>query len=811
MATEGYRWAGLGAVHFWMTDGTGGIYNSWQPVAVLCRQWNWTFAAGSKVARTLKVFNDTRFADPIDVTWQLNVGPSAVAQGVNKFNVAPGTAEQFEITLDVPRAGKSRTTGQLVLTASRGGKEVFRDVKPLVIIDANGAARPHLAKSDLLVLDPSGSVKARLAARGIDFSEIPSFDALPAKARVVLVGANALTPEQSTSPKWLELAADGTRVIVLEQAHPLHYQAIAADLEPTGYVGRVAFSENLEHPVFAGLGQEDFFTWSKDHVVYRNAYKKAVKGCRSLVQCEPELACTAMVECQVNDGLMILCQLVVGEKLAFDPVAQRLFDNTLNYAADYQVSRKQTVLVADAQSPWARTLSASGLKYDLQSNVGAALTEGKHEIVVAQATPATLRSLVEKRELLQAFTDRGGYVMLCGLTPAGLADFDRLVGFHHAIRPFEMERVTLATPNDPLMAGLTARDVVMESSEQVTQWGGDKFMASDVFSYVVDLNDIAPFCKIPGPEYFHNPGAGPGWDHWPRNMVNGFTSADSWKYSFTIAYGKGEPLSWSMELPKEEEIVEISILPAPIFNRIARLKLTFDGGDPLTLELAGTPGRQFLPVPPHRARRLGIEVVPVEGKDPLVGIDNLRIRVTRPADFSQRVRPMLNLGAMVHYPMGQGGVILNNLLLQDKEHVPVNAQKKQNIVSTILRNLGATFAGGRIVTAAQMRFLPVPFNEQANAYLTKGHGTFPDADLSTLPVGEQKFAGVTYKINDFRTSPVPSCVMLRGPGVDGRLPAEATIKVGRMADALFFLQAFIQGQEWRRTIRTSGRRWRSNT
>ena len=70
MATEGYRWAGFGAVHFWMTDSTGGIYNSWQPVAVLCRQWNWTFASGGKVARTLKVFNDTRFADPI--TWPGN-------------------------------------------------------------------------------------------------------------------------------------------------------------------------------------------------------------------------------------------------------------------------------------------------------------------------------------------------------------------------------------------------------------------------------------------------------------------------------------------------------------------------------------------------------------------------------------------------------------------------------------------------------------------------------------------------------------------------------------------------------------------
>ena len=69
-------------------------------------------------------------------------------------------------------------------------------------------------------------------------------------------------------------------------------------------------------------------------------------------------------------------------------------------------------------------------------------------------------------------------------------------------------------------------------------------------------------------------------------------------------------------------------------------------------------------------------------------------------------------------------------------------------------------------------------------------------DLSTLPVGEQKFAGVTYKINDFRTSPVPSCVMLRAR-VDGRLPPEATIKVGHKADALFFLHGYIQVQEWK--------------
>ena len=116
---------------------------------------------------------------------------------------------------------------------------------------------------------------------------------------------------------------------MLEQEHPLHFQALPADLAPTDYVGRVAFMENPEHPAFAGLAQADFFTWSGDHVVYRNVYKKATRGAVSLAHCDEQLGYSAIAECPVNEGLMVLCQMVVGEKLATDPVAQRLFDNLL--------------------------------------------------------------------------------------------------------------------------------------------------------------------------------------------------------------------------------------------------------------------------------------------------------------------------------------------------------------------------------------------------------------------------------------------------------------------------------------------------
>src|SRR5262249_38480482 len=44
MLSEGYRWHGVAAFHFWFgPDRADAHYNSWQPVCVLCREWNGTF------------------------------------------------------------------------------------------------------------------------------------------------------------------------------------------------------------------------------------------------------------------------------------------------------------------------------------------------------------------------------------------------------------------------------------------------------------------------------------------------------------------------------------------------------------------------------------------------------------------------------------------------------------------------------------------------------------------------------------------------------------------------------------------------
>ena len=424
MLSEGYRWCEVAAWQFWMTNSQRQYYAAWSPVAVLCRQWNWTFRSGQRVTRTLKTFNDTRFESPITTTWQLLVGDREIAKQRRTDKIPPGEALEMEVQFTLPPVAQ-RTEGRLVLTAARDGKQVFRTEKPLSILAPDRIAKPALSAAQLAVYDPHGQTTAYLQRRGIGFTRLDTARTVPAEAKVVVIGSDALTQRQVTDTTWYTLAASGKRVIVLDQQYPLRYQAIPADLEPTEFVGRVGFSENLSHPIFAGLRQADFFTWGNDHVVYRNAYRKGTKGGRSLFQCDNGLTCTALVESQVGDGLLLLCQLAIGQKVAKEGVAQTVLANMLNYAASYRPVRKQTHCYLPDDGPRAHLVRDLNLKYDDVAAPRAALRGDG--IAIIDATPENLSQLAAHRDQVDAFCQRGGWLMLWGLTTDGLPDYNRVV------------------------------------------------------------------------------------------------------------------------------------------------------------------------------------------------------------------------------------------------------------------------------------------------------------------------------------------------------------------------------------------------
>ena len=102
-----------------------------------------------------------------------------------------------------------------------------------------------------------------------------------------------------------------------------------------------------------------------------------------------------------------------------------------------------------------------------------------------------------------------------------------------------------------------------------------------------------------------------------------------------------------------------------------------------------------------------------------------------------------------------------------------------------------------MVPGAGMTYTPIPLDEKCNMFLTRDKGWFDDRDFTALPKGEQKFTGVTYLVRDFKTSPLPSCIMLAGQNGPANLPKEVKgIKIDTKADALFFLHTAHYQHPW---------------
>ncbi len=798
MMQQGYRFADYGAWHFWMnqSDADDSQYRYFAPRAALCREWDWSFAAGQTVKRTIGLFNDTFDHSPMTFAWKLDAGGKTLAGETREYAVKPGARQLVEISLPMP-AATDRVEGELVLSVSVKGQEVYHDSKAVSVLAPSQAAFPSLsalAAADLLVFDPSGDAGRFLNSRGIRFTAVESLPALPASGKVLLIGKDALQPAECTSSELAAWAVPGRVVVALEQKNILKYQALPAEIEPGANEGRVAFGEDMTHAVMRGLKQKDFFTWGDDQIIFRNAYAKPTRGAKSLIQCGDSLANSALVEIPAGKGLMLLCQLTAGEKLASNAVAQRLLLNLLDYGAAYKQVFRPVTAVTEGLPELARTLDAIGLQSAKSSDPLAAIAQPGGIAVIA-ATPANLKILADNQPKVDAFMSGGGWIVLNGLAPDGISDYNRIVGWDHMIRPYggtpsntnhgarTVERVQFPPVRDPLMAGIGTTDIVMYSSTSIFGWQSGKFVSSDVFSYIIGFDEVAPF----GKSSFSNYG----------NITNGFVGADGWPLIINFPINKdGSPSEVPIELPRPQTITEFTWVGNTFYWPQTRVNLIFDGdkANMASYEVKPTNEVQVLPVnPPRTAKNITLQIAgwqETAGKGALVGIDNIYLKAHRPPEFYERVKPMLNIGGMMRYPRGNGGIVLCNLLFKQSEEVPVNAVKKQKILATVLRNLNAPFSGGKtLIVGTNLAYTPIDISKQANAYRDE-KGWFGDrnATFRDLPTGRQKFAGVTYDVYEFATSPVPTVVMLAGNGALAKLPREVTgIPVNRKADALFFL------------------------
>ncbi|MCL2625108.1 MAG: hypothetical protein FWD31_15720, partial [Planctomycetaceae bacterium] len=291
---------------------------------------------------------------------------------------------------------------------------------------------------------------------------------------------------------------------------------------------------------------------------------------------------------------------------------------------------------------------------------------------------------------------------------------------------------------------------------------------------VVDLEDIAPFATYK--------------NDFERLMSNGMVSADGWPYIVNLEVSPQPPFDFSLRFDRDIELCEVTWTGNTFYNPVTKFGLFFDGkADSAQLFDVdpNTEPQTFAIEPTLTGKNLSLRLadwLALPDKGQLSGLDNIELKQKRPDDFAQKVQPLINIGAMVHYPKGnQGGIVLCNLQFLERETVPINAVKKRNILATILRNLGAEFVEAEsIVAGTTMQYTPVNMAAQCNGFRSNRGWLDNNFTFAAMPNGLQQFAGVTFDIFDFPTSPVPNCVI-----VNNQDPV--TITVDQKADALFFL------------------------
>ena len=246
--------------------------------------------------------------------------------------------------------------------------------------------------------------------------------------------------------------------------------------------------------------------------------------------------------------------------------------NALDYSAGYKLEFLQTA--AAVEPALAKVLDSINLQYAAGGRPADGARPGPDRRHLGHARqPQDARR--ERRPKCKAYHDAGGWLVLHGLTPDGLADFNRLVGFDHLIRPFRRERVTIAVPRSRLLAGVSLGDVALYSSERIFPWQEGNFVASDTFSFVVDLDDVAPFGT---------------WDSdaW-YNFVNGMVSADGWKY---IQNHPAKDNTYLLTLPKPQELAAWTWDGNVMYNPTRRVELVFDGDEAGKLSFDVPAGRR---------------------------------------------------------------------------------------------------------------------------------------------------------------------------------------------------------------------------
>jgi len=178
--------------------------------------WVPAYSAGSRMERSLEVFNNALTGDTLTLNWSAHwdtaSGPLAAQGSVGPFKIEPGFHATQTVAFDTPNPGQPRRTLFLVLESVKDGKVVYHDERSRFTVTAKPLPQPAAAYVGEDI-STKGDWQGRYGKAGSWLAG--NKQKVPAESQVDLGLQNIsqwVAVKESTEPRALALG-DGKRII----------------------------------------------------------------------------------------------------------------------------------------------------------------------------------------------------------------------------------------------------------------------------------------------------------------------------------------------------------------------------------------------------------------------------------------------------------------------------------------------------------------------------------------------------------------------------------------------------------------------
>lgn len=350
------------------------------------------FRQGEVIQKQIALLNDTRTAQPWSFTITATLHDKPLGSPVTKSGtLAVGETLLVPVEFPLPAQVPSKESGTLRLEAKIG------DAQHTDHFDFRVFSAPPPLSGHVAVFDPEGTTRQLLEYLGL---KVTPWDGKQVPALVV--GRRALSSGTRPPASLEAYVKNGGRLLVMTQ-DPTWVEDFLG-LRISHIMSRRFFRMDATHPVVEGLDDLDLrdwrgsstlldpkpdeggdsrnmtstwgWRWGARGVVASLALEKPHRaGWRPLLEGEFDLAYTPLMELDFGKGRVVFTTLDLEDHANFDPAAERLARNLLNYVLTAPLATPRVEALYVGNDEGEHLLKLLGVQYhrDSQINPSAAL------------------------------------------------------------------------------------------------------------------------------------------------------------------------------------------------------------------------------------------------------------------------------------------------------------------------------------------------------------------------------------------------------------------------------------------------------